>query len=378
MKITIVGAGPAGSWASILLARRGHQVTLIDPLAPWEKPCGGGVTAKALTSFGIFESDLPRNYIQDITIYFGDESSVSVSARSPIAVISRRDLGKYLFDEAQRASVAVLKARVTHIAAEQGSWRVTTRDSEVHADFLIGADGATSLVRRSVGHPLVPEDLCVTVGYFIPSEAPPHMKIFFVPSLDGYIWSFPRPSHLSYGLITRSEPGWNSRAKQLLSNFVLADLGPDGLEHGEFYSAPVPCLSPRSWKRNQIAGNGWALIGDAAGFADPITGEGIYSAFKSAQLLAETIDRPDDYPRRAWTELSRELARASHMYQRFYHGSFLGGDFKKRTIQLSRRSRTLKLILADLIAGNQSYLGLKKKLFFAIPRVGWELIVGKS
>src|SRR5437867_1177832 len=115
MQIAVVGGGPAGTWASILLARRGHSVTLIDPQAPWEKPCGGGVTAKALSSFGIFESDLPRNNIDRITIYFGDTRSVSVTPQEPIAVVSRRELGKYLIEEAGKSGVSVLRSRVTKI-----------------------------------------------------------------------------------------------------------------------------------------------------------------------------------------------------------------------------------------------------------------------
>src|SRR5881628_3640699 len=88
MHIAVVGAGPAGAWAAILLARRGHFVTLIDPQAPWEKPCGGGVTAKALSQFGIFTSDLPRKNIDQITIYFGDTNSVTVTPHKPLAVLS--------------------------------------------------------------------------------------------------------------------------------------------------------------------------------------------------------------------------------------------------------------------------------------------------
>jgi hypothetical protein len=65
------------------------------------------------------------------------------------------------------------------------------------------------------------------------------------------------------------------------------------------------------------------------------------------------------------------------MYRRFYRGNFLAGDFKKRTIQLSSRSRTLKAILGNIIAGDQSYLGLKKKLIFAVPRISWDVVSGK-
>src|SRR5262245_48794946 len=217
MNITVVGAGPAGIWASMLLAQRGNVVTLVDSQAPWEKPCGGGVTAKALSSFGIFNSTLPRQFIDTIAIHLGDTNSLNVTPEKPIAVVSRRELGKYLLDEAIAAGVTFVKSRVSQINASGRGWTVTARDTTVHADFLVGADGATSLVRRSVGTALPPEDLSVTVGYFIPGSTSAQMKIFFLDGFEGYIWSFPRSNHLSYGLITRSEPGWTSRAKNLLS-----------------------------------------------------------------------------------------------------------------------------------------------------------------
>ena len=78
MEIAVVGGGPGGSWAAILLAKRGHSVTLFDPQAPWEKPCGGGVTSRALERFEIFSGDLPRKKIEEITVFFGDRNSVKV------------------------------------------------------------------------------------------------------------------------------------------------------------------------------------------------------------------------------------------------------------------------------------------------------------
>lgn len=377
MRIAVVGAGPAGTWASILLAQRGHSVTLFDPQAPWEKPCGGGVTAKALSSFGIFESDLPRNNIEQITIYFGDTRSVSVTPREPIAVVSRRELGRYLLQEAEKSGVCIVRTRVNQIERSSKGWRIAARDTDLQSDFLIGADGATSLVRRTVATGLAANDLSVTLGYFIPGNFPAQMKVYFLPAFEGYIWSFPRPNHTSYGLITRGEPGWTARAKVLLSNFIVADLGAEVMDHAEFYSAPVPCLGPKAWKNNRIAGEGWALVGDAAGLVDPITGEGIYYAFQSAKILAETIERPAEYAHKVNNEVVQELERASKMYKRFYSGRFFGGDFRKRTVQLSERSRTLRGILGDLIAGNQSYLNLKKKLVFSIPAIAVDLVSGR-
>jgi flavin-dependent dehydrogenase len=82
------------------------------------------------------------------------------------------------------------------------------------------------------------------------------------------------------------------------------------------------------------AGHCWATHG----LVDPITGEGIYFAFRSAELLAETFDRPGAYSEAVANEIGRELTRASRMYKRFYGGHFLGGDFPRRMIQLSKRS----------------------------------------
>ena len=338
---------------------------------------GPGDVVVTVAACGIFDSDLPRNNIDRVTLYFGDEDSVTVTPQQPIVILSRRELGKYLLDAAEKAGVSIVKSRVNLIEPIGRGWRLSTRDSSLQSDFLIGADGATSLVRRTVGTALQPGDLAVTLGYFILGNVPAQMKIYFVPGFEGYIWSFPRPTHISYGLITRSEPGWTPRAKLLLSNFIIADLGADVLEHAEFYSAPVPCLEPRSWQSNRISGDGWALVGDAAGLADPLTGEGIYYAFKSAEILAETIEKPSEYAVRIDKEIVRELASASRMYKRFYRGRFLGGDFRKRTVQFSLRSRTLRSLLGNLILGNQSYMTLKKKLFLSIPSVGMDLIRGR-
>jgi len=378
MRIAIVGGGPAGSWASIQLAKIGHDVTLFDPRAPWEKPCGGGITTKALDRFGIFTSDLPRMDIERITVFFGDTDSVSFAPESALAVVSRQQLGKHLLDEAKRSGVRITPDRVTRIQERNNRWILTGREGEYETEFLVGADGATSTVRRAMGLALASDELSVTMGYFIPGNFPAQMKIYFVPSFEGYIWSFPRPDHISYGLITCSGPAWNTRAKSLLANFIEADLGPLVMEHAEFYSAPVPSLRPHSWKKNVVSGDRWALLGDAAGLVDPITGEGIYFAFRSAELLAETFDRPGAYSEAVANEIGRELTRASKMYKRFYGGHFLGGDFPRRMIQLSKRSRTVRQVLSNLISGNQSYVGRKKKLFYSIPSVSWDLIAKRN
>jgi 2-polyprenyl-6-methoxyphenol hydroxylase-like FAD-dependent oxidoreductase len=224
MQIAIIGGGPAGSWAAIKLAKIGHDVSLFDSRAPWEKPCGGGITTKALDRFGIFKSDLPRMDIERITVFFGDTDSVSFGPESPLAVVSRQQLGKYLLDEATRSGVRIVSDRVTRIQERNNRWILSGRESEYETEFLIGADGATSTVRRTMGLALASNELSVTMGYFIPGSFPAQMKIFFVPSFRRLHLVISPADHISYGLITCSGPAWNIRAKSLLLNFIEAIL----------------------------------------------------------------------------------------------------------------------------------------------------------
>ena len=108
MEIAIVGGGPGGCWASILLARRGHTVTLLDPQAPWEKPCGGGVTSKALDQFEIFSGNLARRKIEEIKVFFGDRNSVALVPQRSLVIVSRKELAQALLEEAQRCGVRIV------------------------------------------------------------------------------------------------------------------------------------------------------------------------------------------------------------------------------------------------------------------------------
>jgi hypothetical protein len=66
------------------------------------------------------------------------------------------------------------------------------------------------------------------------------------------------------------------------------------------------------------------------------------------------------------------------MYGKFYGGQFLGADLRKRAVQLARRSRTIRQLMETFIQGRQPYLSLKKKLFYSVPSVAWDLVSGRQ
>jgi flavin-dependent dehydrogenase len=144
-----------------------------------------------------------------------------------------------------------------------------------------------------------------------------------------------------------------------------------------FFGAKIPTLDLASWRDLKTIGGGWALIGDAAGFADPITGEGIYYSFKSADLLADALLLAhNDFDRAAATYESRwrdafgrDLEHASYRLPHFYHGRFFGRIFTDAMIMLARRHRGVRTILGRALVGEQSYVTLKRDLL----RRAWQV-----
>jgi flavin-dependent dehydrogenase len=139
----------------------------------------------------------------------------------------------------------------------------------------------------------------------------------------------------------------------------------------EMYSALIPSLRVRTLRNNRIQGQGWALLGDAAGFADPITCEGIYYALRSGELLAHalTLSRPDSYSRNCDEDFVEDFIHAAELFEKFYTGRFLGSDFITRVVQTTSRSKILQTLMNSFIAGKQDYKSVRSKLLRKLPRI---------
>ena len=137
-----------------------------------------------------------------------------------------------------------------------------------------------------------------------------------------------------------------------------------------FYSHLLPSLDTGSWKKNRVAGEGWMAVGDAAGLVDPITGEGLYYAIRSADLAARALlsevgglaEKVANYRRLLRRDFTADLEFGSRLAKRVFLGRFLFGSVPARMVQFTRRSPRFSAIMQDLFAGRQPYLGLKQRL----------------
>src|SRR5262252_4929321 len=144
MNVAIVGAGPAGSLLAYHVARGGGAVTIFDPSHPREKPCGGGLTAKALALLPPAPADdpLPARWVRRCRFESGARAAVDVTLAEPVAVAARRDLDAWLL---RRAVTAGARHVARHVVEVDAAGLVRTAGGSERFDVIVGADGASSL-----------------------------------------------------------------------------------------------------------------------------------------------------------------------------------------------------------------------------------------
>jgi len=365
--IAIVGGGPAGALAGDILAASGRSVILFDEKLAWEKPCGGGVTHKALEQYPFLrEAQSDYRPILDSELISPSGRRARFRLRHPVAIFSRFVLNQLLLERARKSGAELRKERVTQISGKAGRWLLTTTAGEIRASYIILAAGARSPFRKQFTSPFASDDLLVTAGYFIPARSS-LMQVQFLKGITGYIWVFPRPDHLSAGIAGKMGETSTAELRRKFEQW-LADHG-IALEGAQFYSHIIPALRSQTLENLQVAGDGWALVGDSAGLVDPITGEGLFYALRSADLCAAAIleGRPALYARRLEREILPELKLAARVSHRFYFGQVFGDSVAERLVAFTGQSETFRELMSDLFAGIQGYRDLRSRLYRTLP-----------
>jgi len=365
--IAIVGGGPSGALAGALLAAAGRTVHLFDEKLAWEKPCGGGVTFKALEAFPFLAQAYTQSHaVEHCELIAPSGARVRFRLQHPVAIFSRFALNRLLLDRARSAGARIHQERVTGIAGAPNDWQLTTSHGEYRASFLVLAAGARNPFRAQFAAPMSPDDLMVTAGYFIPVRNS-LMQIQFLKDLSGYIWVFPRLDHVSAGIACKLGEISTRELRALLEHWlVTSNFSLDG---ATFYSHILPCLRTQSMDALAVSGNGWAMIGDSAGLVDPITGEGLYYALCSAKLCAQAwlAHRPQEYKARLEEEILPELRLAARVSRRFYKGRVFNESVPELMVRLTAQSHKFGDLMSDLFAGIQGYHDLKARLYRALP-----------
>ena len=356
--VVVVGAGPAGSVAARDLARGGARVALVDGSHPREKPCGGGVTGRALALAGM---DLPGGAgIERVTFEAaGRRTSVPLPDAGYLRVFSRRAFDVALLDQAVAAGAEPVRARVTSLSRNGVQWTIAAGSRTLAAPWLLGADGAGGVVRKRVFRPFGRRQLSIAAGAYVDGVETREIAIGFVDHPRGYLWSFPRPGHLAVGTCAQADETSTPEMHAITDRWLDAYAPAVGRPRRR-YAWPIPSLTAADVDAERPSGDGWLLLGDAAGLVDPITREGIYFALRSGLLAAQAVlggDASATYAARVRGELHEELRRAARLKAGFYRPRFT-----RLLIDALAQSPAIRGVMVDLIAGRQPYAGLKRRL----------------
>jgi flavin-dependent dehydrogenase len=325
MRVAIVGAGPAGSYFAWCIASTDHEILLFDPSAPYEKPCGGALGPLVTWQFpDVMALPFPRHYPRNRLLLASDNNRAEQIVEQPaLAIASRLAFNQALLNRALADdSVRFVRRRVTAVDRSGNAWHLRTANGRVFpADFLVGADGVRSVVRRQTVGPIQKQHLGLCVGYFV--QGAPHDTLVFQTfgDLEGYLWCFPRPDHASVGIGSRCGRIRPKDLRRRLDRF-LDDHCPT-VRREERWAALLPMAQDPTLWDIPCAGQHWALLGDAAGHVHPITGEGIAYALWSAELLAEAFQEgePLAYEKLWRARYGHELMRASEILHRSVNSS---------------------------------------------------------
>jgi geranylgeranyl reductase family protein len=304
--VVIVGAGPAGSTTAKFLAEKGVKTLLLDKEKfPREKPCGGGLPMRVLQRFPYVVSDNTiESYASSGTVFSPSQQyKIEINKDTPIiAMTLRRTFDNELVKFAMQAGATFQDATpVSSVKISADGVYITTKKGElIEAEILVGADGVHSAIARDT-HLRTPE---IQKGICILQEFPIEQKIMdeyfkktrhcYIHSrfktIAGYGWVFPKKEYLNigFGIIQINK---NQQKLNLLTSYqeYLALLKKEHLIPQQLPDVPVRGGALLTHPLEQTYADRLLLVGDAAGFINPLTGEGIYYAMASGQIAATII-----------------------------------------------------------------------------------------
>lgn len=313
----IVGAGPGGSTAAAVMARRGLKPLLIDrDNFPRDKICGdalSGKTVDVMKRLGMIEALQAVPQLDSWGVTFsgpaGDEVAIPFTKAldKPIApgfVCDRVTFDNLVYEQAVESGAEIWTcAIVTGLLKEDGKVvgvkvKRNGAEEEVRAPITVGADGAYSTVVRELGMDQLHEaHYCAGLRWYWEGVTGfhelNHIEIHFVEETKpGYFWIFPMAggkANVGLGMLSSEVKKKDLKLKPLLEGLV---------EHPRFkerFANAKPIDKIRGWglplgsRPRQMSGDGWLLLGDAASLIDPFTGEGIGNAMVSAEKAVDWV-----------------------------------------------------------------------------------------
>jgi geranylgeranyl reductase family protein len=284
--VAVVGAGPAGSTTAYRLARARARVLLIDKVRfPRDKPCGGGLTMRAVRQLPVSVEPVVEDRITRARCRLKYGPVMERSSEQVLCLMTqRRRLDAFLVEQAAAAGADFRDGLRVEVESDR---RIRIDGQSVSVGAVVGADGANGVTAKALGLGGGIVNGVALEGN-LPYERLPRddwrgMLVLELATLPGgYGWIFPKGDHVNVGV-----GGWGSEGPRLREHLkILCDHYGIRLEElSNLRGHRLPMRRPET----RLARGRALLVGDAAGVLDPVSGDGIYEALVSGKLAAEHI-----------------------------------------------------------------------------------------
>ncbi len=396
--LIIVGAGPSGSTAALYAKKHGLKTLLLDKQKfPRDKICGDALSGKSVGILRDLElldevQKLPGAFIQSVTFSSPNHEIFNIDLKQtslknvPKGFVIRREIfDDFMFSKAKQvADTTIENFTVVDILTENGTVtgvkgknHINDEIEEFKGKIVLGADGYNSIVARTMGlYEHDPKHWVVALRCYYKDVKglTDQIELHYVDEVvPGYFWIFPLEenyANVGIGMLHQYIKQNKVDLKTALDKAINSPFFKERFADSTVVEKPTGWNLPVGSKKRKNYGNGFMLLGDAAGLIDPFTGEGIGNAMYSARIAVETakeaIANNDvnetslaHYFNRLWNDIGNEM-KVSHKLQKIGKYRFL----LNFVIKKAARNKIVSDIIAGMLANEIPRKQLANPLFY--------------